>query len=325
MESMSTTRHGAAILSSALIVPLVLHLLTLEEAPPSRRLILGVLSARDHFKEREAIRQTWGSALQRLSDVEMKFVLGDHDCPIHPADRTSAYGCEMWDLNQVLEYKFLRTRKNALTKWHQSSCPLVSAQFAIADKGSLMGHEEHRVRRAEEWRQHLANLQLKVEEEGRRHQDLLKLPHLDVYTNLPHKVMSFLSWTAYRQNGSYVMKVDDDTFVNVSLLNALAEVEEEEEHVWWSLFHHHRSVPTYGKWADLTYPSLTYPTFPAGAGYLMTRSLVRAVVDAQHHLAAHGGEDVSLGIWVSSSACQGIVSGGDLKADRGLKSLRSVL
>ena len=29
-------------------------------------------------------------------------------------------------------------------------------------------------------------------------------------------------------------------------------------------------------------------------------SLVRGVVDAQHHLAPHGGEDVSMGIWVSS-------------------------
>ncbi|MPC16644.1 UDP-GalNAc:beta-1,3-N-acetylgalactosaminyltransferase 2 [Portunus trituberculatus] len=108
--------------------------------------------------------------------------------------------------------------------------------------------------------------------------------------------------TAYKQNSFYLMKVDDDTFVNVNLLSMLTEVQSEEDQAWWSLFHYRRSVPAYGKWADFTYPSLTYPTFPAGSGYVMTKSLVRAVVDAQHHLVPHGGEDVSMGIWVSSVA-----------------------
>ena len=84
-----------------------------------------------------------------------------------------------------------------------------------------------------------------------------------------HYKQIFLDRTAYKQNFSYVMKVDDDTFLNVNLLNVLTEVQKEDK-VWWSFFHHHRTVPAYGKWADFTYPSLTYPTFPAGAGYLMT-------------------------------------------------------
>ncbi|KAK8397623.1 hypothetical protein O3P69_004422 [Scylla paramamosain] len=434
----SSIRQAAVVFLPALFVPLLLHLLSLQRAPPPRRLIVGVLSARDHLSERQAIRQTWGSALQGLPDVEMKFVLGDQDCSIPPADRVSPYGCEVWHLKKrdwessklkqffkshysqykknlrsldecyiglgfralhpviiekfmvqreilkgsnntvvifsdpeevieqvvlshsvcheegdlcsiklssllrlpkgfegelrlfsldekeelcgeelydfhdtkkwvcdwnnssILEYKFLRTRKNTLIKWHKSSCPLVSAKFTIPDKSALKEHKETQAERAEEWKQHLADLQLKLEEEQNHHHDLLILPHLDVYNNLPYKVMAYLSWTAYKQNSSYVMKVDDDTFVNVNLLNMLTEVQREEDQVWWSLFHHRRSVPAYGKWADFTYPSLTYPAFPAGSGYIMTKSLVRAVVDAQHHLIPHGGEDVSMGIWVSS-------------------------
>ena len=64
------------------------------------------MSARDHLSERQAIRQTWGSALQGLSDVEMKFVLGDQDCAIPPADRVSPDGCEVWHLKKRGEGDF---------------------------------------------------------------------------------------------------------------------------------------------------------------------------------------------------------------------------
>lgn len=87
------------------------------------------------------------------------------------------------------------------------------------------------------------------------------------------KIINSYNRTATKQNSSYVMKVDDDTFVSVNLLNMLTEVQREEDQVWWSLFHHRRSVPAYGKWADFTYPSLTYPAFPAGSGYVMTSKL----------------------------------------------------
>lgn len=443
MERISGSRQAAAVFSSALILPIILHLLAREEAKvPSKRLILGVLSARDHFSQREAIRQTWGSAVRGLSDVEMKFVLGDQDCSIHPADRISPYGCDVWHLaqdlekdepktffkahhaseqkeslrsvsgcftglgfrvlhpviierfmvprvvikgsnnlilklsdpeevheeirlspsacfeegdlcsiklpyhlklprgfegelsvvseeenedlcelnlhdfqnagdwvcdwnnNSVIEYKFLRMKKNILTKWHKSACPLVSAKFTVADRPFLTEHRQQQAQRTEAWMEHLADLQAKVEEEQSHYQDLLLLPHLDVYTYLSLKVMFLLRWATYNYNFSYVMKVDDDTLVNVSLLNLLVDDGGEEDHVWWSLFNHHHSVPFYGKWADLTYPSLSYPTFPAGSGYLMTRSLVKSLVDAHNHLVPHGGEDVSMGIWVSS-VCAG--------------------
>lgn len=75
------------------------------------------------------------------------------------------------------------------------------------------------------------------------------------------------------KNTTFVMKVDDDTFVNVRELKNLLADEKGEDLMWWSHFHFHRSVPIYGKWADTRYPGLTYPTFPSGAGYLMTGNL----------------------------------------------------
>ena len=69
------------------------------------------------------------------------------------------------------------------------------------------------------------------------------------------------------------MKVDDDTLVNISSLKTLIDSENDNHPRIWSRFHHHRSVPLYGKWADTKYSSLTYPSFPSGAGYLMSGGL----------------------------------------------------
>lgn len=66
--------------------------------------------------------------------------------------------------------------------------------FVFLDKSSLKQHKETQAERAEEWKQHLTDLKLKLDEEQNNHHDLLMLPHLDVYNNLPHKVMAFLSW-----------------------------------------------------------------------------------------------------------------------------------
>lgn len=99
----------------------------------------------------------------------------------------------------------------------------------------------------------------------------------------------FFSRATYNYNFSYLMKVDDDTLVNVSLLNLLVDDGGEEDHVWWSLFNHHRSVPSYGKWADLTYSSPSYPTFPAGSGYLMTSEFGSAVFKTTYLLILSRG------------------------------------
>lgn len=73
---------------------------------------------------------------------------------------------------------------------------------------------------------------------------------------------------------SFVLKVDDDTYVNVELVRQLIRSDRrdvaEDGLAWWSAFHYHHSVPSFGKWADPAYPALVYPAFPAGAGYLMT-------------------------------------------------------
>ncbi|XP_078484112.1 UDP-GalNAc:beta-1,3-N-acetylgalactosaminyltransferase 2 [Ciona intestinalis] len=62
------------------------------------KLVLGVLSARDHFKERQVIRDTWMKLVTQSSTLKnkilIKFVLGEKDCEIPPAYRTDIYSCQ---------------------------------------------------------------------------------------------------------------------------------------------------------------------------------------------------------------------------------------
>nr|XP_045600117.1 uncharacterized protein LOC123759295 isoform X4 [Procambarus clarkii] len=298
---------------------------------PFKRLVIGIISARNHFMYRNAIRKTLGLLVQDMPDVELIFVLGDKECPIHPADRLSPYTCHRWNITEdsesshiqtffksnnvlvnnvstnyecniglgirilhpiileevsvrtnllkntkeivvvledpeevidsvklthktcseengycsiklspplilpkgfegelrvhregmddinlcgedlfllqpktkwvcewlnisVIEFKFVRTRKGFLTKWRENSCTLVSAKFHVADKNILMVHKKGQQMRAKKWKNHLYSLQKKIEEEKERNNDMLMLPLMDIYSNLPHKVRGFLNW-----------------------------------------------------------------------------------------------------------------------------------
>ncbi len=67
----------------------------------SKDLVIAVISARDHFKLRQAIRDTWWqniSSNEELSrKIDLQFVVGEKACEIHPDDRDNQYGCNSWE------------------------------------------------------------------------------------------------------------------------------------------------------------------------------------------------------------------------------------
>lgn len=57
-------------------------------------LVIGVLSSRDNFMQRQAVRHTWAAKLrtsqhQKQLPSQLVFVLGDQDCYVHPRLRAS--------------------------------------------------------------------------------------------------------------------------------------------------------------------------------------------------------------------------------------------
>ncbi|KAL3879468.1 hypothetical protein ACJMK2_031765 [Sinanodonta woodiana] len=70
------------------------------ETLPKVELVVGVLSARDHFEARQAIRETWMRTVTEnahlSSRIQVHFVVGETGCDVHPDSRISKYGCEKW-------------------------------------------------------------------------------------------------------------------------------------------------------------------------------------------------------------------------------------
>ncbi|KAK3092958.1 hypothetical protein FSP39_009363 [Pinctada imbricata] len=57
---------------------------------------IGVLSARENFEARQAIRDTWLSKQHSNDSYRGWFIIGNRSCDIHPENRVDEYGCERW-------------------------------------------------------------------------------------------------------------------------------------------------------------------------------------------------------------------------------------
>ncbi|KAM7392130.1 hypothetical protein PAMP_022763 [Pampus punctatissimus] len=65
----------------------------------------------------------------------------------------------------------------------------------------------------------VADIQDKLEEESRKHADIIQMNFVDSYKNLTIKTMMMMKWLAtHCPNAFYAMKVDADIFVNVFYL-----------------------------------------------------------------------------------------------------------
>jgi hypothetical protein len=113
---------------------------------------------------------------------------------------------------------------------------------------------------------------------------------------------------------SYLLKTDDDTFINIDeVVTALKTAKKEQSktafthpeaelHIyWWSSFREGWPVHSSGKWREDNYRSVTYPPFPCGAGYVLSQGLVQFLGDKVYKFLYQDfqGEDVALGIWLA--------------------------
>ncbi|XP_061546649.1 UDP-GalNAc:beta-1,3-N-acetylgalactosaminyltransferase 2 isoform X1 [Phycodurus eques] len=71
---------------------------------PSYEVLVGVLSARQHYKLRQAIRDTWLGYLHQHSHfkyrVGVKFIVGKYGCPIPEEDREDPYSCSLLNITE---------------------------------------------------------------------------------------------------------------------------------------------------------------------------------------------------------------------------------
>ncbi|XP_057380469.1 beta-1,3-galactosyltransferase 5-like [Daphnia carinata] len=153
-----------------------------------------------------------------------------------------------------------QTWKNHLKLLHDEGL------LEIAGFGFILGLTENSV------------IQSKIEEESKIHGDLIQIGISDFYRNLSLKVAGLLNWL-YRMctNMDFVLKVDDDVYVNVRNLARFVRVYRQSSHSVFGAGDPNGGLPDRdGKWEISVeeWPWIDYPPYFLGAAVLMHGSTI---------------------------------------------------
>ncbi|XP_071530209.1 beta-1,3-galactosyltransferase 1-like isoform X2 [Panulirus ornatus] len=138
---------------------------------------------------------------------------------------------------------------------------------------------------------HDRRIQTQVVEESRTYGDILEEDFVDSYMNLTLKSVMGLKWaSSYCQQAQYIMKTDDDMFINIpSLLTYLQEAARSR---WMTgCIKQKKSFRPVNVAPGMPMPP-AHPPFLAGAGYVMSGDIVEELYKASLNTRIIPVEDV---------------------------------
>lgn len=146
----------------------------------------------------------------------------------------------------------------------------------------------------------IANESDLIYKEVKEYGDLILVDTVECYRSLPMKMMLFYKELS-TYSFDYILKSDDDCFVNVSgILDSLDITPFDQESLWIGNFRENFAIERHGKWAELDYNAVSYPPFACGSGYVLSFDIVNWIARNINSLKIYQGEDTSLGIWLSA-------------------------
>ena len=93
----------------------------------------------------------------------------------------------------------------------------------------------------------------KLEEERNGNKDLLVLPIQETYTGLTQKILASFVQIERNVNFSFLLKVDDDSFVNLAIIVDELRNSNYNQGLYWGFFDGRSPVQKTGKWAEVDY------------------------------------------------------------------------
>lgn len=138
-----------------------------------------------------------------------------------------------------------------------------------------------------------------LSQEKFRNNDLMLLPMHDSYGALTSKVFKSFEFSQKNFKFDYLLKCDDDTFVDLEkVVEELKEMNEPS--LYWGFFEGRAPVQTKGKWADPQYRLCDkYIPYALGGGYVLGKNLVQYIADNSRMLKMFNSEDASVGTWLA--------------------------
>ncbi|KAK3579116.1 hypothetical protein CHS0354_022136 [Potamilus streckersoni] len=156
-----------------------------------------------------------------------------------------------------------------------------------------------------------------IENEIKTQGDILQGSYLDSYRNLTIKVMHGLNWVQNFCRSEYVLKTDDDVFVNTQVLHQMIS---RQSNIGKNLYVGYvYSDPkrlavvrnTLNKWfvSEEVYPDTHYPPYASGMGYVLSMDVVRKMVDVCKYVQFIPNEDAYVGILADRLGIEPVMSG----------------
>lgn len=120
---------------------------------------------------------------------------------------------------------------------------------------------------------------IKLKNEQIKYNDIFLFSVRDTYESLTKKVLSAFVWFDKEFNFSYLLKCDDDSFVNVPhLVNELRNRFMNVKHLYWGFFDGRANVKRVGKWKEKEWILCDkYLPYALGGGYVLSQSLVHYI------------------------------------------------
>ncbi|XP_069673698.1 beta-1,3-galactosyltransferase 6-like [Periplaneta americana] len=146
---------------------------------------------------------------------------------------------------------------------------------------------------------------LRIEEEQSRYHDLMLLPNVvDNYSSLTRKILEAFLWLHNRRdNFQYMLKCDDDSFVQVDKVVSELKTRKlkSEGSLYWGFFNGRAQVKVSGKWKESDWILCDYYLpYALGGGYVLAQRLVHFIASNAEFLRLYKSEDVSVGVWLSA-------------------------
>lgn len=144
---------------------------------------------------------------------------------------------------------------------------------------------------------HENSIMASLMEESQTYGDIVLADFKDSYANLSLKMVTTLHWSAtYCAHARHILKVDEDTFINVPLLLDLLEV---TSALWTNYtlgFKHFTSCPPVlriGKWKvdEDDYPLSKFPQYLFGHSYVISGDAISALLEGYRRLPLVPNED----------------------------------
>ena len=138
-----------------------------------------------------------------------------------------------------------------------------------------------------------------VDSESRIYEDILQLNFIDSYNNLTRKTVSSIEWVAYNCPTNYVIKTDDDCYLNIlRVMPWLRRLPKNVKYVGRK--QEDMDVirdPTHRNYVSKKdHPSDTYQSYCSGGGYLLSGKVLKRIAASSKRIPYIINEDAYMGM-----------------------------